>query len=478
MNKKTQFYKNDLETLGKRVKRVIGISTIHGINQLTTTYHFKIIWYIGILVSIGICAYELITTLMIFLKFDVVSRIDRVNDLDSDFPSVSFCNLHRINYPKLSLDQNSDLRHAINRLIHPFNVEDNFTTAYDKVDSLIKKGFTFKQISQIIEQSIVTEINQNLTINLTYSIDEMLISCLYNNRLCDRSKFTEYLSLNHGSCFTFNSKRNETGHIISTKLIGRPGVRNGLRLEINIGQLESLPFWISTNGIVISIHHKDLKPLMSEEGIRIRPGAETNLIISKETFKRLNRPFNFCLEDAYSIDSYDSDEFRFVLRIYGRYRRNLCLSACSHIRSARNSKFENYSIFNISPVFVNEFYNSDNYKECLFKCPEECETIRYKSTVNMADYNNDNYTNLMFALRNESSMRKSSNKNMIMINIFLDNSVQVIISEVLTMSFSLLLSNIGGKLGLFLGISIISFLEGIEIMGLTFHHYYLKIREY
>jgi hypothetical protein len=43
-------------------------------------------------------------------------------------------------------------------------------------------------------------------IELTFSLDIMLLSCTYNGQNCNQSDFVWFFSYDYGSCYTFNAK--------------------------------------------------------------------------------------------------------------------------------------------------------------------------------------------------------------------------------------------------------------------------------
>ena len=62
--------------------------------------------------------------------------------------------------------------------------------------------------------------------NISFSLDNMLLSCLYNENSCNSSDFIQFTSYDRGNCFMFNS--NTTSIQTSTQ----SGPFYGLQLEL------------------------------------------------------------------------------------------------------------------------------------------------------------------------------------------------------------------------------------------------------
>jgi amiloride-sensitive sodium channel subunit alpha/amiloride-sensitive sodium channel subunit gamma len=121
--------------------------------------------------------------------------------------------------------------------------------------------------------------------------------------------------------------------------------------------------------------------------------------------------------------------------------------------------------------FYYEIFTKDNYigKNCIPHCPLECKSIQLSTTVSSSKYPNDNYFEIL--KNNENLQRgvfKSGNwshiKNSILkVNINYESLSYKYIKENAVMSVIDLLAYIGGQMGLFLGISFLSFVEIFEI---------------
>lgn len=104
-------------------------------------------------------------------------------------------------------------------------------------------------------------------------------------------------------------------------------------------------------------------------------------------------------------------------------------------------------------------------------CPKECDYIKYDTTISSSQYPANGYYELMnkFNISNSnlySGMLKDNKfdqSTVLAVNVFYISSSYMKISENPSILIYDLLPNIGGTMGLFVGISVLSFVEFVEI---------------
>ena len=107
-----------------------------------------------------------------------------------------------------------------------------------------------------------------------------------------------------------------------------------------------------------------------------------------------------------------------------------------------------------------------NITECVEKCPPECHIISFRKFSHYARFPNDKYA---LALKKRSPLLTNLSLNeikqsLIRLNINYQSLITTEIGEAPAMSFESLLASLGGHLGLFLGMSLLSFMEIFEIL--------------
>lgn len=112
--------------------------------------------------------------------------------------------------------------------------------------------------------------------------------------------------------------------------------------------------------------------------------------------------------------------------------------------------------------------NIDKY--CGQECPIECDTISYPSIVSFSQYQSDDYhledlLNYSFIGKKYPQMTKEELKqSMLTIKVYYTDLARTEIIQVLKNTTWDLVSSIGGSLGLFIGASILSFFEILELV--------------
>jgi hypothetical protein len=118
-----------------------------------------------------------------------------------------------------------------------------------------------------------------------------------------------------------------------------------------------------------------------------------------------------------------------------------------------------------------------NLSECFEQCPFECKTSSYDLSVSYTDYPSYNYyKTLMEKPQNHDSYAfifqtlvanvtyEMFKESLVRIFIYFDEIKTTEITESPSMTLVDLVANIGGTLGLFIGVSLLSFVEIIELL--------------
>lgn len=126
---------------------------------------------------------------------------------------------------------------------------------------------------------------------------------------------------------------------------------------------------------------------------------------------------------------------------------------------------------------INTFGDMNGASYCKSACPFECNSIKYELTSFQSSYPTDYYSEVLKSYLEYTGInitltevRKSFTK----VNIYYNNMEYVMTEQTPQMQVYDLFSNFGGTLGLFLGMSILTFAELIEIFFNFFVSYAKK----
>ena len=112
-----------------------------------------------------------------------------------------------------------------------------------------------------------------------------------------------------------------------------------------------------------------------------------------------------------------------------------------------------------------EFYNSDDVDRCYGLCPIECEYVDYDLNVNSATYPSYWYQQLDSEIKSDVS---------VMINIYYKQMYYTLVEDTPKITLDLLVSLIGGNISLFVGMSVLSFIEFFELAWLVSENFFSK----
>jgi hypothetical protein len=175
-------------------------------------------------------------------------------------------------------------------------------------------------------------------------------------------------------------------------------------------------------------------------------------------------PYNNCLKDVKSIGSFDSDLYRFMIQSTNySYKQTDCLNYCagrelySYLNMTNKiDRWENIlaeypQYYETLQLIYSDTLNKGMYDFCL-DCPEECDSIQYDISHSFTKLSTQNkvFKNLQI-------------ENYVSFAVFYESLQYTVIDQMAQMNVFDLISNIGGNLGLFIGISFLSFAELIEL---------------
>lgn len=133
--------------------------------------------------------------------------------------------------------------------------------------------------------------------------------------------------------------------------------------------------------------------------------------------------------------------------------------------------------------FIDYKQNSFN-GECDGFCPLECDSLSYQLSNSFKSFPNVFYAkfllNTIGSLRSSRHINRSLTlddlrNNLVRLMIYYDDIDYQLIKEIPTVSIINLLANIGGMLGLFMGMSCLSFIEFLEMAFEIFWHFTKKM---
>uniref|UniRef100_A0A670KFI7 Sodium channel epithelial 1 gamma subunit n=1 Tax=Podarcis muralis TaxID=64176 RepID=A0A670KFI7_PODMU len=288
--------------------------------------------------------------------------------------------------------------------------------------------------------NIMAQISAEEKVNMSYSAEELILSCFFDGRSCDARNFTTFHHPMHGNCYTFNSGQN--GSILNTTT---GGSEYGLQVILYINEAEYNPFLVTSTGAKIVIHGQDEYPFIEDVGTEIETATATSIGMHFTKSKRLGYPYSNCKEDGSDVN---------VKKLYKNktYSLQTCLHSCFQNEMVKKCGCAQYA----QPL-------PDNAEFCNYKKYPDWSKSSHHSTCPLLQRG----LNLKEWTLTTSLAQWPSSASQVSVS--LPQVLFALISLCLgcgALSPVILVSNIGGQLGLWMSCSMVCVIEIVEVFFL------------
>jgi hypothetical protein len=446
---------NSRKEILSQIKETISSSSIHAFPNIVQNKYktIKFVWIVCFLISSAACAYLITTTISEYLNFEVVSK-STVKYLSSiDFPIITICHTTTFN-----------TEYANEFLNHNYSDFD-----FSKTPSQVKYDFLANRYKSFVS---VKSLNESMKQKMGQNLDYLLITCLFNIIECNLVEdFEYYYDIMYGKCYRYNSGKNMNGESTSKKQITTNGLLNGLQIELFVGRADQNDKAFSIdNGINLFIESKVVES-QSAEGIRISPGSNYYISLSKYSMSHLPKPYSDCTAGLDRPELSDNIFFRNLIANNQTYTESLCRFNCfqKYLGDKCNCKdlftvpfykdmpfcfTDNKNFICLASAFTN-FSKFGLFEKC--DCPVRSENNFYTFKLSNSQYPTKFYA--QFLSKNQYLTKKYNfsqhfkyedyENKLAAINIFYDDLKETIIEHNPKLTEVELISNIGGTLGLF-----------------------------
>nr|H1AFJ7.1 RecName: Full=Amiloride-sensitive sodium channel subunit gamma; AltName: Full=Epithelial Na(+) channel subunit gamma; Short=Gamma-ENaC; AltName: Full=Gamma-NaCH; AltName: Full=Nonvoltage-gated sodium channel 1 subunit gamma; AltName: Full=SCNEG [Neoceratodus forsteri]BAL46408.1 epithelial sodium channel subunit gamma [Neoceratodus forsteri] len=315
--------------------------------------------------------------------------------------------------------------------------------------------------------NIMAQIPNEKKLEMGYSADDLIVTCMYDGQSCDSRNFTLFQHPLHGNCYTFNS--GDDGNILQT-LTG--GSEYGLKLTLYLENDDYNPYLFTSMGAKIIVHDQTEYPLVDDVGLEIQTATETLIGLQVTTSAKLSKPYSDCTMDGSDVLEQNLYNTSYSLQI--------CLHSCFQTEMISNcgcAYYEQplpsgaeYCYYEKYPGWIYCYYQlQDKFVNerlaCQDICKETCNSKDWDLTKSLARWPSVASKDWVLNLLNwERGLNNTLNKNdLASIAIFYQDLNLRSLSESPANSIATLLSNMGGQLGLWMSCSIVCFLEMWEV---------------
>ena len=441
----------------------------------------KLFWTIVLMATFGLTSYLVVMPIFTYLEFGVHTTARTIFETPAVFPKVTVCN-----YNLFQTEYAVEFLKETNREVAPYTDLFNQTQMaylnYSEKNDLIK--LLYKTATSKVLSPNFTDENRK---QLGHSLDDILKTCWFNGEACSPDDFVWTFDTYYGNCYVFNSGFNSSGDRIDLKKSYIAGSVFGLQIAFYLGFHENLTLFNSINskGAYVRIENSSyLSDMSLDDGVYLAPGKWVNVL--------LNRNFKFVLEKPYSncdlANGEDHKETKYELvnliaKSQYQYTQQACFYLCiqKKILETCNCTYAYYlSLFDAPQCQILDcfykvlayFFENDFIQEnCMTSCPLECNRTELVYTVSQielmgeltVDFIKEN-PNLAADFVTMPVDAEKAQDSVSQISIFYYSLTYTLSTETAQMDLVALLAAIGGNLGLFMGVSALSFCELIDVL--------------
>ncbi len=371
----------------------------------------RVVWTLYILASITACSYYFVLNILDFLNYDTITRIDQVYENEVEFPAVSLCSAYL-----------NDTSFEMNILKLNFNLL-----------SLINQTSQWQDYFEHFNDS------------------------MYNQ------------------CYRFNSGKSIMSNSTPILQSSFPGSSYGLQLE----------FYFETNNpdfgqLAILIHNHTMPPFtLYDNADIISAGCIYYYPVQRTLDEDLPLPYNNCLKDM-SQFPLNKTIINYIQNKNRQYSQVDCFYLCQSLKFNKENNcgctFEDLNDFlpkcstsdgdECAYIFLSNLLSRDQFELCADYCPLECDSYSLDFVQKVQPILVANNTLSDQFIYPQFKTFANFSRNFYSINVFYKKLKYMNIVQIPKLELFGLISNLGGLLGLFLGLSFISL---VEILQLTFN---------
>ena len=436
-------------------------------------YIIKLYLFLFILISFGLASYTTIKLMLSYFDYEVTTTTRTISETTIDFPKITICNLN-----PFTTQYGLSILKQVNQMIYPeIDLFDNNQTQSLDMNT---KMFYFNNL-YLVSMGVVSNFSDSKKKLISHQLDDILLNCAYSQELCTTAEFSWYFDAFYGNCYSYNTGINSTGSSVPLKQSFTASSFYGLDLILYVNYYEELALFNSANagsGVLVRVDNVSHVVDHMIDGIQVASGQNMFISLSREFRTSLPKPYSLC--DLEPQNPYfNSDLYNLITKSKYDYTQSFCVQQCFQNLAIQkcNCTFSLIvslydSLACMDPTCVWDIYSNIFIKNsfiqvaCLPRCPLECNATKLTYATTSSSIIGDIYVDAIKSNSNisadfinrpiDSAIAKES---IVQLNIFYDSLAYKNFEETPQWDIFSLVANLGGNLGLFLGVSFFSLCE-------------------
>ena len=393
----------------------------------------RLFWLVIIIGASVLCLYTIVLSIIVLAGRPTSTSVAIKSTRPLEFPGVTVCNLNV--FTASSLENVGLLGVGIDVLnANPFRQLEN------ECELIVSNISTANEI--VLEDLWNVEGAQSLSQFIQY--------CTFLGKQCDMERDFIFSTLGYGACYTFN------GYSRMPPLeTNGTGMTQGLNIILNINQSEYTATPLLDAGARIYIHLSSQPAPIRNKGITIAPGRVAFVALDEQ--RVINQAKVDCVSD------YGNERLNFLGKSFN-YSSAACLVDCQLTAVAKRCGCY-YAGQHLPPN--NPDYS--NIRNCTFgdvcciqdvvntalecSCPHLCHSVFYQHQSSYSSMPAD------YTIKYFSYDKQEFEKNFIGVFVYFETDIVKTETTSISYTFIDFLSDMGGQLGLFIGVSVITAFE-------------------
>ncbi|GFN96015.1 acid-sensing ion channel 1-like [Plakobranchus ocellatus] len=434
------------------LKSYVESATIHGVSQTNGPEHYpyrRRIWLVLVLLMAIILGYILYKQIALRYEYPIKTTTKVSLHSELPFPAITICNINqfmRDKVPDIPI-----VKHVL------FYFSEYAKMAFGDYKHNMPDLDNLTDVSG--------EELKRILLDATPRLSDFFHQCRWETKIYNCEDLFRPINTTYGSCFVFNGPEVKPENM--AKAVGSV---SSLRVLIHLSNNKSYYSRLIHAGAKVIVHEPYQMPYPETDGFSLRPGLSATIAISRSESKSLPRPYK-AYSNGYCEDT-QAEGYANKLSEYQTYTTIHCLAECQLNRTREICGCQYYfspgdfpvcsaklTLTCLLPLFWS--VRTDDFMTC--DCPRECETVAYSADVSYADFASQ-FIEEQAARDSVTLFQEKLRENIVdvLVSFKTLNVFHVIQEPELTRTT--IIGTLGGQMGLFLGASILSLTELLEIL--------------
>ncbi|XP_033736591.1 FMRFamide-activated amiloride-sensitive sodium channel-like [Pecten maximus] len=322
-------------------------------------------------------------------------------------------------------------------------------------------------------KELYMNVDRDTRVSIGHSIDDMLVSCAFNGQTCYADNFTLFQTPSYGNCYTIQSPK---------FLSKTSGPSNGLKLILYVDNQDYIKGITQGHGARVTLHYPGTIPDPENMGFYVSTAFETDIGLKLVDIQREGQPYGECT---------DGEEFE--KKYKRKYTRQACITTCEQEAIlARCGCYHRdmQEVFYLAGKTNERACNTTAEIDCLAdvqteiedktlacSCLNPCTETQYVKAFSTRQWPTDDYSTVLVQSICETENRTDDcrhlatitdktelSSNFLKVIIYYEDLNYEKIEEAPEIETAQFASDVGGAIGLWIGLSMLSMFEVVQLL--------------